>query len=623
VSHVFHRVLELLSGGVLLLGDSVCELVWDDRSPVGTELASQNTTHDKASCVDEWIHFAEGVGVCWPPDNLPATRGFTVEWRHKQQLQACMELLGEILSYHQSVSADIPRSAQVHHRTAYSSVSVLTIKLLQTILPPEKAGEHLPESTATAIFHLCLDTSLGSLLPSMHQAAVAYLEQVNSDSHDLYRRVSRAALWMESTCNFMKEAQAEGEKNWLELLELADQAINGLSLHQHLPLVKECVHICSHLWTFEDPSPLLQRESQKLLLKLLSHPLLPVRAETYQCTLRLAKDCLGIQNVARKEVAACGGLNFLIHHRVLYEITAFGLQDSAEKVNVAAKDILLFVLKGRLMMTASTWDRFNEALHPVMPVLQGYAGTEDALGNCVLLISDVSDVFPSEAKLKAALRLLFTKQPTVRIAAVQQILPHLSSHDDADAARPELDQSVISSLPNLFCLRQPADVSLDTWNKSVLKVESVEKLFGILSSDTVDISLKRSAGEQLSVVLQDTAMHPVLKNLGITDKVISFIVGSVNGNKSADCLLEPCVCILRKLVYADPSLRHSLAQRSLLLLTLVRASLILKENNGNGSEISVLMSLLLFDEIASMETWSDNTDVTLTPFSLPLSVIRR
>ena len=43
----------------------------------------------------------------------------------------------------------------------------------------------------------------------MHQAAVAYLEQVNTDSHDLYRRVSRAALWMESTCNFMKETQAE------------------------------------------------------------------------------------------------------------------------------------------------------------------------------------------------------------------------------------------------------------------------------------------------------------------------------------------------------------------------------------------------------------------------------
>lgn len=34
------------------------------------------------------------------------------------------------------------------------------------------------------------------------------------------------------------------------------------------------------------------------------------------------------------------------------------------------------------------------------------------------------------------------------------------------------------------------------------KVESVEKLFSILSSATVNISLRRSAAEQLSVVLQ-------------------------------------------------------------------------------------------------------------------------
>lgn len=33
-------------------------------------------------------------------------------------------------------------------------------------------------------------------------------------------------------------------------------------------------------------------------------------------------------------------------------------------------------------------------------------------------------------------------------------------------------------------------------------MESVEKLFCILSSDTVDISLRKSAAEQLSVVLQ-------------------------------------------------------------------------------------------------------------------------
>lgn len=34
----------------------------------------------------------------------------------------------------------------------------------------------------------------------------------------------------------------------------------------------------------------------------------------------------------------------------------------------------------------------------------------------------------------------------------------------------------------------------------------------------------------------DTKMHPVLKNLGITDKVVSFVVDSVNGNQ----VMKPC-----------------------------------------------------------------------------------
>lgn len=59
----------------------------------------------------------------------------------------------------------------------------------------------------------------------------------------------------------------------------------------------------------------------------------------------------------------------------------------------------------------------------------------------------------------------------MRIAAVQQILPHLTSDNDASKARPDLDQAAVSSLPNLFCLRNPLDITLDTSNKFVLKVK--------------------------------------------------------------------------------------------------------------------------------------------------------
>lgn len=42
-------------------------------------------------------------------------------------------------------------------------------------------------------------------------------------------------------------------------------------------------------WKFDQPSPLLRSESQKLLLTLLAHPSAPVRTEAYQRTLDLLK----------------------------------------------------------------------------------------------------------------------------------------------------------------------------------------------------------------------------------------------------------------------------------------------------------------------------------------------
>uniref|UniRef100_A0A8B9HY40 Rotatin N-terminal domain-containing protein n=1 Tax=Astyanax mexicanus TaxID=7994 RepID=A0A8B9HY40_ASTMX len=380
-----------------------------------------------------------------------------------KKLQACMETLGDIMSHHRSMtSSEQPESSVIHHRLAYIGTAIFTVRLLQTLLPVEKASENLPEGTVTALFHLSLDTPFSLAFPSIHESAVAYLEQSSSDSYSLYSRVSRAAHAMEATCSFLKE----GNKNWLELLELADQAIDGLPYHQHLPVIKECVQICSYLWKSAQASPLLQMESQKIFLKLLSHPLLPVKVETYSCTLNVVKECLGVQNVAKPASSVCAGVHFLFHSRVLYEIGTFGLQDQAREVNSAAKDVLLYLLKGRLMMTASSWTRFNEALYPVIPVLQSYAGSTDALGNCILLISGVSGdqgdgVCSPAGRLRAALRLLFNKQHTVRSTAVEHLLHHLTSSESLKNCRPVLDKTALSSLPSLYVTNKCVDIKLD------------------------------------------------------------------------------------------------------------------------------------------------------------------
>uniref|UniRef100_A0AAR2KTY1 Rotatin N-terminal domain-containing protein n=1 Tax=Pygocentrus nattereri TaxID=42514 RepID=A0AAR2KTY1_PYGNA len=508
---VLQQVLELLVEVLALLGESVAPELWDEFSLTATEL--------------------------------------------REKLQVCMEILGDIMCHHSGMaSSKQPESSLVHHRLAYMGTAVFTIRLLQTLLPVEKANENLPESAVTAVFHLCLDTPFSLAFPSIHESAVAYLELSSSDSYNLYRRVSRAAHMMEATCSFIKE----GDKNWLELLELADQAIDGLPYHQHLPIVKQCIQICSYLWKSAQASPLLQMESQKILLKLLSHPLLPVKVETYLCILDVVKECLGVQNVARPASSVYAGVHFLLHSRVLYEISAFGLQDQAKEVNSAAKDVLLYLLKGRLMMTASSWARFNEALYPVIPVLQSYAGSADALGNCILLISRVSDdqgdgVCSPAARLRTALRLLFNKQHTVRSTAVEDLLPHLTSPEGPKSSRPVLDKTVLSSLPSIYVTNKSVDIKLDDSSRSYLKVESVNKLYSILTSETVDMVLRRSAAEQLVVVLQGEEPDAIFIILSLRDRL--ELVG-----------------MLRKLVYADPSLRHSLAQRSDFLITLLRGN---------------------------------------------------
>lgn len=123
------------------------------------------------------------------------------------------------------------------------------------------------------------------------------------------------------------------------------------------------------------------------------------------------------------------------------------------------------------------------------------------------------------------------------MAAAQQILPLLTDLSDSKSSRPELEERTTAAwLPNLYCVRNPLDVSLDSSGKSVLKVEapptydpvrpsflpqdvisylrlirhgqveSVEKLFCILCSDTVDAPLRRSAAEQLAVILQGNVL---------------------------------------------------------------------------------------------------------------------
>ncbi|RXM97154.1 Rotatin [Acipenser ruthenus] len=204
----------------------------------------------------------------------------------------------------------------------------------------------------------------------------------------------------------------KGKKNLLELLELADQAVGSLSYHQHLPLVKEITGLCSHIWKSAQASPILQAESQKGFLKLLSHPLLAVKVETYACSLNIVKFFLVLQ----------------------------------------------------------TFDCHD---------------------------------------------------PRVRAVAVKHLMWHLANEEGASTKRPVLEGGVLSTLSTLFVIDKPIDMNLDDTEKSYFKVESVTKVYTILTSETVDIVLRKSAAEQLAVIMQASLI--VKENKGNVTEAAALI----------------------------------------------------------------------------------------------------
>ncbi|XP_075069347.1 rotatin [Mixophyes fleayi] len=577
-------ILELLSESLLLLGNTISENVWEDGSLIGQEL--------------------------------------------RCKLLLVLDTLGEAILYHNNNnSSEKPDSSLVNHRMAFIGISLFTMQLLQTLLPVEKASSVLPESLMSALFLISLDLPFRIVYPYVHESVISFLEQLNSENYRVYKQALETAYSIECATSFMFSSSKE-DTNYLELLEFADKALASLHYHRHFLLIGKFIRICSDVYNFEQSSPVLLEESQKVLLGMMSHWMPAVRSETYKYTLEIVKDSLGIHNVTKAVSSICNGINFLLQPKVLYEICTFALQDPDNEVCLAAKAILTYLLQGRLMMTASCWNKFIEALYPVIPVLQCFADTEEALGISILALLETSEsgkeVLPKTIRLKAALRFLFAKKLTLRSLGLKWLLVHLMNEKELNCKRPELKGSIMSKAVSLYITERPVDLKLDNKGISFFKAETVKKVAEIFTSETVDMALRKSAAEQLAVITQDMTMHSVVKELGIVEKISNILRNYVQQvGKVFDCMVLPCLTLLRKLVYADSVLRLALAQDPDFLLTLFRVSLLLQSDGTSLVESGALVCLLLFDEISRMDTWSESTSSSSSPFSLPVTVVRR
>ncbi|CAH1270656.1 RTTN [Branchiostoma lanceolatum] len=599
------QVLELLQRATGLMEEALTPEVWEDQSTVAAELV--------------------------------------------EELIEALDNTGEVLHFHnmQSRGPRTPENEVTHHRMVYTALAILTTHLLQAFVPLEKAADILPESLGSALALLAMDPSFQTTHPAAHEVVVAYMEQTSEDDYQLYSRAQHVCASIDCSVQFVKEQNFEGGRSLQEMVELAEGALSSLPYHQHLALVSQFVRLCSDMCKPVHANPQLVQDCTRVLLKFLAHPEEAVRHTAYQTCLNTVKEVLGISRATETASLSCRSVLFLVDPHVLYQLCCFGLAENKTKVGEMAAELLLYLLQGRLIMTTAVWNKLMDALLPVLPVLQGYASVETKLGRCVLgLLRPSSEgdagCLPKLERFRGGLRLLMSRESSMREEAAAVVSQHLALEGGRAQLLPQDAEQAILKAQDILIVRQQQQPSGEN-QSSIFQPEDVLKLWDLYTSPTVEGVVRRSAAQQFTTILADKLMHETFRRQGGVDVTVNYLKQAVQGDNQElekrnletvggpyvevlekRNLVPPCLCILRLLVQEDPSLRHALRQEMPLYLTVLRCALQSLYDDRTCTEAASLLTLLLFDEVASIQTWSRDSEQPPTEhFSLPLNVVTR
>ncbi|XP_012946639.1 rotatin-like [Aplysia californica] len=153
----------------------------------------------------------------------------------------------------------------------------------------------------------------------------------------------------------------------------------------------------------------------------------------------------------------------------------------------------------------------------------------------------------------------------------------------------------------------------DDPTRSVFTEEGMKQVFDIFTADPVDPGVKKSASEQLAIMLKDPHLHALFKSHGGVEIACSVIQQSVmSAAEEADSKQKPdtvavlpaCLSMLHSLARYDYTLRHTLSRDSELYHCLVRVSLLHQSQEQIKSDVSHILTLLLFDEVAKFDIGS-------------------
>ncbi|BFZ19694.1 hypothetical protein BsWGS_22732 [Bradybaena similaris] len=551
------------------------------------------------------------------------------------RLTDCLECMCELLEFHDLSKDSAPGTGPgtrdlTTHRVLYMALAATLARFI-LMLPGDSINRVVPEKLKPVLRSLVYDEPLAMLYPQCRFVMLAATKNLNLSVPLDFQQALDVCRCLARTCEFCLHWKDEVLTSE-ELAALAGDAVLSLNYHLYLPFVSQFVQFMSTVCSKKKTAKPAVTQCTEVLVKLMAYPTESVRQTCYSTMLDTVKKYLQVQQAAVGKCTDSLKCKFMLNADVLFELTCFGLADSDPKVRNCATESLHHLLKSQLLMSEGLWQEFILALLKLLPILQSYTDQSSPLGRCLWNMLDPTTTthnLPLVEKMRGCLRLLYVSDKKLRTEAAQHVKWFLSNEQDSANKLPPVGELDVSLMSNSLIISNSVALSEGT-GRSLFTVEGMRQVYDIFISCPVDPGVKKSAGDQLAAMMKDRHLHASFKEQGGLEVICSVIQQSVKKVENSehnlvDVLpyLPACMSILRSLAQHDYSLRHSLARDSNLYYTLIRVSLLHQEETQIKTDVSSLLTFVLFDEVAKFDIRLGQSEAPGTSFSLPAQVIHR
>ncbi|XP_049956873.1 rotatin [Schistocerca serialis cubense] len=514
----------------------------------------------------------------------------------------------------------VSKSLAADSKVIYLQLLSIVRNLLVYLIPVE-SGDTIPRNLKEQLLLSLSDFSVMNFYPNLHKDIKNYI-LVISDS-DLQAELN-LQLQCSAVCKSFAAAVTVLKKSYTfkeeQIITVFRDALKGLEFHKNLSYVDLFMDKCvrkMHRWSVTEKYHNIVVDTT---LGLLAHYDVEVQQAIYAGFHQLILDIVGVNYTPNTSSPLL--LKVAFHTKFLTEIICFGLAHTDSKVKQSASEMIIHLLKSKLIVSDDCWQMFLSGMLPNLSLLQCFMEKESALGRCIVGIFDPrksdSIMMPENEVLKANIRALFCVDDFVREDAISSLTYMLSKENQSFEKLPKLSSVNHSVMRNICITEKKVDLFKTRTVEGVYQVGSLCQVMELLTNTNIEARIRRSALTQLSVMLEDSNLQTVFLDQGGLLPLLNIFYNSLIEKYYTyfpDSVV-PIISILKNLCLRHTRIRQELSHQSSLHYAILRGLFLFGSDDTFRIDAAILLSLLMYsDHILS--TWPCDSPRSDSSFSVP------